>query len=326
MHSRWFNAAVILLWLSSMGWLLVEKVLPPMLVGHPPSYRTILEAQQRDPLVGWMMRFDDRPLGWALSTTSSLPDDITEVRSWVHFDQLPLDDLTPGLLRALLRLVEQPVGNLEMYAKTMDAKNAVLIDPLGRLSSFRSEVRVMPLDSLITMQGTIEGTQLKLEINAGGLPYETERPIPRQSLLSDALSPQTQLPGIRPGQTWTVPVYSPLNLNRPVEVLKATVEGTDPIVWNDRTVETLLVVYRSDPGYGLGGNDRPRGKLWVRPDGTVLKQHVMIYNSTMTFIRLPDDRAAALKRKVERDEEAETTSPEATSPEATRRVGADDRI
>ena len=298
MYSRWSNAAVIILWVSAMTWLVKCKVLPPMLVGQPPSYRTILEAQRREPLVGWKMSFDGRPLGWALSTTSLQPDEVTEVRSWVHFDELPLEDLTPNWIRALVRLVEQPAGSLEM-----DAKNTTLIDPLGRLSGFKSEVRIKPLDDVINMQGTVEGTQLKLEIHTGGLAYETEAHVPQDALLSDALSPRTQLPGLRAGQTWTVPVYSPLRPpNNPLEILQATVTGAQPIVWNDRTVETWLVVYRSDPGHGLGSDERPRGRLWVRRDGTVLKQQVMIFNSTMIFVRLPDDQAAVLERIVNRNQ------------------------
>ena len=294
MYSRWSNAAVIILWLSAMGWLMVEKVLPPLLLGQPPSYRTIRDAQRGEPPVGWTMSFDGRRLGWALSTTARLEDDLTEVRSWVHFDELPLDRLTPGWLRALVRLAEQPIGNLEM-----DAKNTTLIDPLGRLSSFNSEVRVKPLDDLIRMRGTIEGTRLKIEIHTGGLVYETEERIPPNALLSDVFSPRTQLPGIRAGQTWTVPVYSPLQPpSQPLEILQATVVGSETIVWNGRKVDTLVVVYRSDRGRGLGSDERPRGRLWVRRDGTVLRQQAMIFNSTMTFVRLSGHEAAVLKKRV----------------------------
>ena len=85
---------------------------------------------------------------------------------------------------------------------------------------------------------------------------------------------------------------------RLIEILTATVKGRDQIVWNGRRVETLLVIYRSDAGSGLGSGERPRGKLWVRPDGTVVKQEVMILNSTMTFGRMSDAEAAELWRRV----------------------------
>ena len=45
MYSRWFNAAVVVLWLATMSWLVTEKVLPPLLVGEPPSYHQVIEAQ-----------------------------------------------------------------------------------------------------------------------------------------------------------------------------------------------------------------------------------------------------------------------------------------
>lgn len=294
MHSRWFNVAVVILWLAAMTWLVKYKVLPPLLVGQPPSYRTILQAQRREPPVGWKMSFNDRPMGWALSSTSQLPDRLTEIRSRVHFDQIPLEQLTPGWLRALVRFVERPVGNLQM-----DAQNTMLIDPLGRLSGFKTEVRVEPFDDLIKMQGTVEGTQLELHVHTGGLEYEAKVYLPQDGLLNDALSPRTQLPGLRVGQTWRVPIYSPLRPpSNPMEILQATVEVTQPIVWDGRMEEAFVVVYRSDSGFGLGSDDNPRGKLWVRRDGTVLKQQVMIFNSTMTFVRLPDDQAAALETYV----------------------------
>jgi hypothetical protein len=297
MYSRWFNAAVVVLWLSAMGWLVMAKVLPPLLVGTPPSYDTILQAQRGEPPVGWRMIFNGKELGWALSTASALPDRMTEVRSWVHFDRIPLEDLTPDWLRALVPLPVEPIGNLEM-----DARNTMLVDPLGRLASFQSEVRVSPLKTLVKMSGEIVGNKLKYTIHTGDLPYEDEVRIPQDALLSDVLSPQTQLPGIRPGQTWTVPVYSPLRPpGNPLEILQATVQDTEPIRWNGRTAETLVVVYASDSGSRLGRRQRPRGKLWVRPDGTVLKQQVMIFNSTMTFVRLRDDQAAALERRVSPD-------------------------
>ena len=60
MSSRWFNTAVVVLWLATMSWLVKEKVLPPLLIGEPPSYPEIIEAQNREPPVGWEVFLDGR--------------------------------------------------------------------------------------------------------------------------------------------------------------------------------------------------------------------------------------------------------------------------
>ncbi len=291
MYSRWFNVAVIVLWLSTMGWLVHEKVLPPLLVGEPPSYCTILEAQRCEPPVGWQMSFNGRKLGWALNTMRRLPGDLTEVHSHIHFDQLPIRDMTPGWLRAFIRLIEQPAGRL-----CMDTESTLVIDPLGRLSRFESSIRLDSAEEIIHLEGTVDGSQLELSVRSGDFSYTTESNLPPNALLGDSLSPQTQLPGLRIGQTWTVPSYSlfrpPKN---PMEILEATVERIDRISYNGNTQNTYLVVYRTDPGMGLGGNRTVRGKLWVRRDGAVLKQQVMLFDSTMTFVRLSEDEALALQ-------------------------------
>ena len=119
------------------------------------------------------------------------------------------------------------------------------------------------------------------------------------ALAGDSLSPQVCLPGLREGQTWKVPSYSPLRPpNNPVEMLTATVEGLEPFDWNGRPEEVWLVVYRADSGLGMGIDKTPRGRLWVRPDGTVLGQQVMMLDCKLMFVRLPDRQAAELEKKL----------------------------
>jgi len=291
MHSRWYNVAVIGLWLSAMGWLVVEKVMPPLRVGHPPSYAAILRAERRRPLVGWQMISNGRPLGWALSKMSRLEDDTTEINSQVHFDELPIESFAPEWLRAY---IGPSVARLRM-----DADSTTIIDPLARLSSFRSTLRLYPTEIAIKLQGNVVGNRLKLVAGFGGLTRSSEVYLPANSLLGGALSPRTELPDLQLGQTWTVPVYSPLRPpNDPLEILQATVESSESIVWDDRREEIWLVVYRSDGGRGLGEDEPYRGRLWVRRDGTVLKQQVMLLSSTMTFTRLTEQQTVSLAARV----------------------------
>ena len=297
MYSRWYSVAVVLLWLATMTWLITQKVLPALLVGEPPNYRTILEAGRDDLVVGWRMTWDGRPLGWALNTRTPLPQGMTEVQSRIHFTELPLQDLTPDWLHGLL----DPKGQLPVELQ-MDVKSTLVFDSLGQLSRFESSAGFQAMEALIKVRGMIDAGELTLSVRSGDFTYQPE-PIPfaGRSMLSDALSPQTHLPGLREGQTWTVKVYSPLRPPSgpldppPLDILEAEVVETERIHWDGQQVDTWHVVYRVDRGAQTGRDRNPRGEAWVRcGDGTVLKQKATVFNSTLIFVRLPDEPARAL--------------------------------
>jgi hypothetical protein len=299
MYPRWFNLAVVTLWLSSMGWLVQTKVLPALWVGQPPSYPTILAAQRSEPPIGWTILWNERRLGWAVSTTRPLPQAVTEVRSLVHFNELPIAELVPDWLRAMV----PPVGR-EQFQVPMQSRSSLVFDPLGRLSRFESSIRLDVQEPFVKMRGTVEGAKMALWLRVGDLPpFEAEVAVPRDALMGDTLSPQSRLPGLREGQNWTVESYSPLRPpNSPKEILYASVESQLPFTWNGRTEKTFLVVYRTDAAEAIGGIGGARGKLWVRPDGTVLKQQVAIFRSTLTFLRMDEREAAPLVEKVKMDD------------------------
>jgi hypothetical protein len=177
----------------------------------------------------------------------------------------------------------------------MDARSVLTIGPLGNLVRFDSTMRVSPFDEVIRVHGMVEGRQLELTVRDGPVSFTNEAFLPADALLCDALTPQTQLPGLRAGQTWTVPVYSPLwPAKTPLEIVHATVEGLEPLLWDGVVEDCWLVVYRSDSGDRAAGNQTARGTLWVRRDGRVVKQQVVLFDSTITFDRLPDDEAVKL--------------------------------
>jgi len=304
-HSRWYNIAVIALWLSTMAWLVGNKVLPSILVGDPPSYPAILEAQRNEPPVGWSISWQEHRLGWAVSATSTLPDDLTEVRSKVHFDKLPLRDMSPEWLRGMLP-ADQLGGRLQLESDTV-----LNFDPLGRLSRFESSMDFPPWpaargpagpqQSLLKIRGTIDGASLDLWIRVGDLtPYQWKLDVPRNALLQDSLSPQSRLPGLREGQSWTMQTYSPLRPpTDPTEILHARVETRMQLTWNNQAKKTWLVVYRGDPGSAPESESSVRGKLWVcREDGAILKQEWAILGAVLTFERLSDEKAAGLAKKL----------------------------
>ena len=67
MGSRAYNTVVVLFWIGTMSWLVVAKVLPPLRVGDPPNYRSILSQSKLHPSVCWSIHLNEAPVGWAAS-------------------------------------------------------------------------------------------------------------------------------------------------------------------------------------------------------------------------------------------------------------------
>jgi hypothetical protein len=298
MYSRTFNISVCLMWLLTMSWLITQKVLPSLWVGQPPDYQAIIDAQKNEP-VGWTMWIKDgqneKKFGWALSTFEDPGQGPKEIHNYIHFNELPLEEFTAGLGRTFFRLLEQPLDKHEM-----DVDNTLTIDSLGNLSRFDSRITIKlePIKSVLRMQGVVDGPRIRVEVRSGDFSYNMEMPLPQHALLNDALSPQTQLPNLAVGQSWAVPTFSPFLPNR-MEMLRATVEEKEPVVWNAKIYDAWLVVYSNDPGADFGTQTHTRGKTWVLENGTVIKQQVKIFDTSLSFVRMTDVETAQLVKLCE---------------------------
>ena len=308
MGHRVFNAVVVVFWLSTMTWLVIVKVLPPLQVGEPPNYRSVYATapSDRPESVCWDMLWNDQPMGWAKTSVWQSPSGVTEVTSLVHFDRVPIDELAPAWMRPVLHSAVEPIGAL-----AMDATSRLEIDPLGRLSGIYSQVGASGYPSAeIRIRGKVEGSRLIGTVRWGTNSQPFERYLPPDALMGDELSPHGRMPGLRIGQEWTVPVYSPLRFSdnrNPIEILHATVEGRELVHQGEDSVLALTVVYRTDSGSILGGSQTPRGKLWVKDDGTVVKQTTRLFGSNLAFVRADEQRtkeilalAWPLSKKMER--------------------------
>ncbi|MBN1394722.1 MAG: hypothetical protein JW959_06835 [Pirellulales bacterium] len=290
MYSRWFNVTVVVLWLATMSWLVRTKVLPLLEIGEPPRLAEIVESQRDDPPIGWEIFIDKERLGWALTETKSRDSGMREVRGRVHFDELPLAKIMPGWLKPISQVAGRSVDELRI-----DARSVLTVDALGHLLCFESAVRLDPLDEVIGMSGLVEEGLLKLSVSTAYGSFKKELSLPPNALPSDFFSPQTELPGLRGGRTWTVPIYSPLWPSKdPVKIVRATVEGTEPILWNGGVVDVWKVVYRDDTGTASDDDATHQAKTWVRKDGAVLQQQARFSDATLTFVRLGKRRAEEL--------------------------------
>jgi hypothetical protein len=161
-------------------------------------------------------------------------------------------------------------------------------------------VRFEPYDEVVAVRGTMDRGLLELTMRTSGVSFTSKVPMPPEVLLSDVFSPQTQLPGLRVDQTWTIPICNPLWPSKtPLEIIQATVKGKDRIIWNDLMEETWLVEYRSISENEASDQSAPKGIIWVRldPEGTVLRQQATLFDSKIIFDRMTEEQTLKLMKK-----------------------------
>ncbi len=196
MGTRLYNGVVVVFWMATMSWLLIDKVWPTLRVGDPPSYSTVLQHEEADPPACWVIQWNDRQTGWAASRVVRRVDGMVEMHSRVFISELPIDQLAPGWLGAIVKPMLRRSGQLDM-----DAKSKLEIDPLGRLVGFDSSVGLAHIADAVRMQGIIEGNRLKLTAQSGDWTCKTEKYLSPEALVGDAMSPQARLPGLARGTT-----------------------------------------------------------------------------------------------------------------------------
>jgi len=302
MQRPFFTPLVVGFWLVTTGWLVVEKILPSMSPGSPPGYQALYTSGNRLIPVAWSVSWNDRPIGWASSSTERTADGGLVVVSLLHFDRLPIDEMLPRWTKALVRRAleqGQPGGSPALDqgpsdgsdSLSFDARGRLSIDAEGRLLSFNSIVDLPGTSDKVFLNGSIDDDNLSITIQGRGLKYETRRYLPSNVMIGDELSPQATLPGLYTGRRWTVPVYSPIRPGHsPIEVLHAHVTDEETISWEDQIVRVHVVAYRDDPT----SHREPRCRLWVDESGRVLKQEASMLGCRMTFLRRSDEEAEAM--------------------------------
>ena len=306
-HRPLLTSVTVGFWCLTSGWLLASKVLPSLHPGSPPSQQTLYTAGNRLEPVGWTVKWNDRPVGWALTETHRAAPGGLTVDSRLHFDRLPLDEMLPPWVRLLVqRAVSAGPGT------SFDARGRLMIDAGGELRAFTSIVSLPGTAEQIVLNGTVDDGQMHVTIRAGEMRHETTRSFPRHIMIGDELSPQATLPGLYEGRRWTVPVYSPLRpRHTPIEILHAVVGGEESVFWNDSLVRTHIVSYHEEPS----GHHEPRCRMWVDLSGRVLRQEALLLGARLSFLRRTDADAAHLAASI--GQAAPPGSPAPTITEAT---------
>ena len=286
LHRPWMVPLVVLFWGVTSGWLLVEKILPTLSTGSPPGYQALYLAENRPIPVAWTVLWNDQPLGWATSQSTRTDAGGMEVRSLLHFDRLPINEVLPEWAKPLVR------RSFDTNAScTLDAHGRLSIDRRGDLRSFSSVVNLPATSNRVVLDGTVDDGEVTINVRAHGMDYTVSRQLPSHITIGDELSPQATLPGLYRDRQWTVPVYSPLRPGQsPIQILHARVSGEESMFWNDKLVRVDVVHYRDDPAPHV----EPRCRLWVDRSGRVLKQESLMLGSKLVFVRRSDEAAVDL--------------------------------
>jgi len=280
----WLTPFVVLFWLATSGWLVVEKILPTLAPGAAPGQQSLYASQGKP--VAWTVFWNDQPLGWSLSQSRRESDGGMEVDSTLHFDRLPMDEILPSWTKVILPHSFDP-----RVPVAFDAHGHLSIDASGGLRSFRSVIGSPSFTEQVVLSGMIDKGQVTVLVNAGDVHYSASRSLPSNISLGDELAPQMRLPGLFPNRRWTVPVYSPLRPGQaPIEILHAHVAAEETLYWDDALVRVDVVHYRDDPA----SHHEPRCRLWVDRTGKVLKQESVLLGSRLVFVRRTDEEADRL--------------------------------
>ncbi|MEM9352477.1 MAG: hypothetical protein AAGA92_05650 [Planctomycetota bacterium] len=282
MANRMFVAAVFSLWLGSMSWLFVDRVLPSFYEGEPPTAL----AHEPGKAVGWLVQWKGRDVGQAVSIRADGVGGTSEIHNRVHLNDIPLMDLAPAWMRHAVG----DFGRLEF-----DATTRVEFDSLGTFSAFESKIQVNDIPSVLQMSGRVKEGHLKLKVRSGETVYSPNVQLSNQAALSEALFPDPLLTNLREGRTWREEVYSPFRPpTHPTEPVEARVLGKETIEVNGERVKVMCVEYLSASSSGISQASRRQAKSWVDMNGVVMQRDVYLGRSKLRFVRLPDETSAAL--------------------------------
>jgi hypothetical protein len=273
MGNRIFVGVVVVLWAGTMSWLMVARILPPFFHGDPPTHGAIL----RDAPSCWEIFYSGRSVGHAVSQAVPGALGTTEIHSRILLNGITVKELAPQWMGGLVRALGEV---------SLDTRSVFVLDSLGNLSYFRTEVRLNELPNVMRVQGKVDGPELKLRIQTGEATNDVSYPVPSFSRLSNELVPDPKLLQVYVGRKWQQEVYSPF---RPpgaaLEIMQAEVVEERAIEHRGERVNARKIEYHTLSAAGVSTKNSLRATVWVAEDGTVLRQEVHLMDAKLRFER-----------------------------------------
>jgi len=233
MGNRIFVGLVVMLWMGTMSWLMVARILPPFFQGEPPGHGVLVGGEP----VCWQIEYATRPVGHAVSQAIPGALGTTEIHSRVLLEGIDLGKLAPQWMSTLVR----GLGEI-----SLDTRTSLVLDSLGNLSSFDTRVWLNDLPLVMKVLGRIEGAELILKLQSGEVTHESRYPVPAEALLASELIPEPKLLQVYVGRTWQQEVYSPFRPpSSSMEIMQAEVVEETWIEHRGERTRARKIEYRT---------------------------------------------------------------------------------
>ncbi len=273
MGNRIFVGVVVLLWMGTMSWLMVARILPPFFNGEPPGHGVLI----RDEPVCWEIEHDGELIGHAVSKAIPGAMGTTEIHSRVLLEGLEIRKLAPQWMSTIVR----GLGPI-----SLDTRSRIALDSLNSLSSFETRVRLNDLPLVMKVTGRVDGPDLLLKITSGEVTHTARYPVPKNTLIASELIPEPKLLQVYVGRKWQQEVYSPF---RPpsdsLEVLQAEVVEESWFEGHGERRRARKIEFRVMSPAGVAADNTLRAVVWVGDDGTVLRQDLYLMDTKLRFER-----------------------------------------
>jgi hypothetical protein len=169
---------------------------------------------------------------------------------------------------------------------SLDTRSTFVLDSLGNLSYFRTDVRLNELPIVMRVYGKIDGSELRLKVQSGDVTNEVSYPVPSFSRLTNELIPDPKLLQVYVGRKWQQEIYSPFRPpGNSLEIMQAEVVDERIIEHRNERVNARKIEYRSLSSAGVSTNNTLHAVVWVADDGTVLRQEVHLMDAKLRFER-----------------------------------------
>jgi hypothetical protein len=281
---RWLTVIILGFWVCTSGWLVYQEagplVQPP---GAPPYFIDLVdEVQYQQAHARWVVAYNGRPL---------------RAETWIEYD--PADDtfaLTATLYpRAAPSGEPGDDGQVLGNRKVRSATSTHRVSRRGALRAIASHFEVVDTDGRL-VKGSFDGavrdglftSRLSLTDPAARECDSQPVAVSGGACVLEPLHPAHRIAGLRPGQSWRLPLLDPIKdalaasapgaaPGREVVVTAHVLPETRPLTWNGREAPCLVVEYEGE---------RVAARTWVEAaTGLVLLQEAEYDDYKLTMRR-----------------------------------------